>query len=135
MSAEAGQLVHLRDRIIAEVSEKIPNAYLIGHRYKRLPGHICLGFAGQEGEAIHLMLALNEAGIAISTGSACSSHNAGQPSYILTAMGFDPIRARGSLRITLGRFNTNAEVDTFLEVLPRLVGDLHPVTSRSFAAA
>ena len=135
MSAEAGQLVRLRDRIIAEVSEKIPNAYLIGHRYKRLPGHICLGFAGQEGEAIHLMLALDEAGIAISTGSACSSHNAGQPSYILTAMGFDQIRARGSLRITLGRFNTDAEVDTFLGVLPGLVRDLHPVTSRSFAAA
>ena len=135
MSAEAARLVRLRDRIIAEVGEKIPNAYLIGHRYKRLPGHICLGFAGQEGEAIHLMLALNEAGIAISTGSACSSHHAGQPSYILTAMGFDPIRARGSLRITLGRFNTDAEVDAFLSILPGLVGDLHPVTSRSFAAA
>jgi len=135
MSAEASRLVQLRDRIIAEVSEKIPNAYLIGHRYKRLPGHICLGFAGQEGEAIHLMLALNEAGIAISTGSACSAHHAGQPSYILTAMGFDPIRARGSLRITLGRFNTDAEVDTFLDVLPGLVGELHSVTSRSFAVA
>ena len=81
------------------------------------------------------MLALNEVGIAISTGSACSSHHAGQPSYILTAMGFDQIRARGSLRITLGRFNTDAEVDTFLEILPRLVSELHPVTSRSFATA
>ena len=135
MSAEASRLVRLRDRIILAIQAEIPNAYLIGHRYKRLPGHICLGFAGQEGEAIHLMLALNETGIAISTGSACSSHHAGQPSYILTAMGFDPIRARGSLRITLGRFNTDAEVDTFLEVLPGLVADLHSVTSRSFAVA
>jgi cysteine desulfurase len=134
MSAEASRLVRLRDRIILAVQAEIPNAYLIGHRYKRLPGHICLGFAGQEGEAIHLMLALNEAGIAISTGSACSSHHAGQPSYILMAMGMDPVRARGSLRITLGRFNTDAEVDTFLEVLPRLVAEMHPVTSRSFAA-
>ena len=79
------------------------------------------------------MLALNEEGIAISTGSACSSHHAGQPSYILMAMGMDPVRARGSLRITLGRFNTDAEVDTFLDVLPRLVAELRPVTSRSFA--
>jgi cysteine desulfurase len=133
MSSEASRLVRLRNRIILAIQAEIPNAYLIGHRYKRLPGHICLGFAGQEGEAIHLMLALNEAGIAISTGSACSSHHAGQPSYILTAMGFDPIRARGSLRITLGRFNTDAEVDTFLEILPRLVGEMRPVTSRSFA--
>ena len=135
MASEAKRLVRLRDRIIDSIQAEIPNAYLIGHRIKRLPGHICLGFSGQEGEAIHLMLALNEVGIAISTGSACSSHHAGQPSYILTAMGFDPIRARGSLRITLGRFNTDAEVKTFLEALPRLVGELHPVTSRSFAAA
>jgi len=135
MTAEAGRLVRLRDRIIATIQAEIPNAYLIGHRYKRLPGHICLGFAGQEGEAIHLMLALNEAGIAISTGSACSSHNAGQPSYILMAMGLDPVRARGSLRITLGRFNTDAEVDIFLKTLPLLVEELRPVTSRSFANA
>ena len=133
MSAEASRLVRLRDRIILAIQAEIPNAYLIGHRYKRLPGHICLGFAGQEGEAIKLMLSLNDEGIAISTGSACSSHHAGQPSYILTAMGMDPVRARGSLRITLGRFNTDGEVDTFLEVLPRLVGEMRPVTSRSFA--
>jgi len=133
MNEDAKRLVGLRDRIIDGVTNQIPNAYLIGHRYKRLPGHICLGFAGQEGEAIHLMLALNEEGIAISTGSACSSHHAGQPSYILMAMGMDAVRARGSLRITLGRFNTEAEVDTFLEVLPRLAADLHPVTSRNFA--
>jgi cysteine desulfurase len=133
MSTEARRLVRLRDRIIDEIQASIPNAYLIGQRFQRLPGHICLGFTGQEGEAIHLMLALNEAGIAISTGSACSSHHAGQPSYILMAMGMDPVRARGSLRVTLGRFNTDAEVDRFLEVLPRLVGEMHPVTSRSFA--
>jgi cysteine desulfurase len=135
MSSEAGRLVRLRDRIIDTIQAEIPNAYLIGHRYKRLPGHICLGFAGQEGEAIHLMLSLNEAGIAISTGSACSSHHAGQPSYILMAMGLDPVRARGSLRITLGRFNTDAEVDTFLGILPNLVSEMHPVTSRVFANA
>ncbi|MBM3180093.1 MAG: cysteine desulfurase [Chloroflexi bacterium] len=134
MSAEASRLVKLRDRIIAEVQNQIPNAYLIGHPYKRLPGHICLGFAGQEGEAIHLMLALNEEGIAISTGSACSAHNAGQPSYILMAMGMDAVRARGSLRITLGRFNTDFEVDSFLEILPRLAANLNTITSREFAA-
>jgi cysteine desulfurase len=135
MSSEASRLVRLRDRIILAIQAEIPNAYLIGHRYKRLPGHICLGFAGQEGEAIKLMLSLNDEGIAISTGSACSSHHAGQPSYILMAMGMDPVRARGSLRITLGRFNTDAEVDTFLDVLPRLVGEMRPVTSRSFVTS
>ena len=133
MTEEAVRLVQLRDRLIDEVTRQIPNAYLIGHAFRRLPGHICLGFAGQEGEAIHLMLALNEEGIAISTGSACSAHHAGQPSYILMAMGMDPVRARGSLRITLGRYNTDEEVDVLLAVLPRLVSSLHPVTSHNFA--
>ncbi len=133
MSAEASRLVSLRDRIIDGVMHQIPNAYLIGHPYKRLPGHICLGFAGQEGEAMHLMLALNEEGIAVSTGSACSAQHGGQPSYILMAMGMDPVRARGSLRITLGRFNTDLEANTFIEVLPRLTENLRHITSRSFA--
>ena len=82
---------------------------------ERLPGHLCLGFAGQEGEAIKLLLALDEAGIAVSSGSACSAHHGSEPSYVLMALGIDPVRARGSLRLTLGRFNTAAEV----ERLPR----------------
>lgn len=133
MSEEAVRLVNYRNSIVHSITEAIPNAYLIGHPYKRLPGHICLGFHGQEGETIKLMLALDEKGIAVSTGSACSSHHGGQPSYILMAMGMDPIRARGSLRITLGRFNTEDEVQRFVEILPQLVSEMNPVTSRSFA--
>ena len=82
-----------------------------------------------EGEAVRLLFQLDEQGIAVSTGSACSSHHAGEPSHILTAMGFDPIQARGALRITLGRFNTIDEVDTFLDVFPRIVGGLKSVSS------
>lgn len=133
MIAEAGRLAKLRERIIVSLSEKVPDAYLIGHSQKRLPGHICLGVAGRESDAILLMLLLNEDGISISTGSACSSHHAGQPSYILMAMGMDPIRARGSLRITLGRFTTDLEVDTFIEALPRAISNLSPVGEREFA--
>lgn len=129
MSAEASRLVGLRDRIIETISATLPNAYLIGHRYRRLPGHVCLGLAGQEGEAIKLLLALDQAGIAISTGSACSASHASEPSYILLAMGFDPIRARGSLRVTLGRFNTDVEVDYFLHVLPCVAADLRPIST------
>jgi cysteine desulfurase len=130
MSGEAARLVNLRDRIIEAVTALIPNAYLIGHRYRRLPGHICLGFAGQEGEAIRLLLALDEAKIAVSTGSACSSHHAADPSHVLLAMGFDPVRARGSLRVTLGRFTTEAEVERFLRVLPQAVAALRPAATR-----
>ena len=135
MSEEASYLVQLRDKLIDSITSVLPNAYLIGHRYRRLPGHVSLGLAGQEGEAIKLLLALDEAGIAISTGSACSAHHGSEPSYILRAMGFDMIRARGSLRITLGRFNTAAEVDRFLNVLPQIAAQLRPITSRQFVAA
>jgi cysteine desulfurase len=71
----------------------------------------------------------DEAGIAISTGSACSAHHGNQPSHVLQAMGFDPLRARGSLRITLGRFNTDAEVEEFLRVLPEKIRELRPIST------
>ncbi len=127
---EAARLVQLRDRLMDGVLAEIPTAYLIGDRYRRLPGHVCLGFAGLEGDSIKLLLALDQAGVAVSTGSACSAHKAGEPSYVLAAMGFDPLRARGALRITLGRFNTADEVERFLTVLARAVCDLSPITGR-----
>lgn len=131
LANEASATVALRDRLIDGVLAAVPNAYLIGHRYRRLPGHICLGFAGQEGEAIKLLLALDEAGIAVSTGSACSASHRSEPSYVLTALGFDAFRSRGSIRLTLGRFNTEGEVDYVLGVLTRTLKDLRPITSRS----
>lgn len=134
MAAENARLVALRERILETVTRTVPGAYLIGHPARRLPGHLCLGLAGLEGEAIKLLLALDEAGIAVSSGSACSAHHAGQPSQILLALGFDPVRARGSLRVTLGRFNTDEEVDRFLEILPRAVASLRPMTTRLAAA-
>ncbi len=126
-SEEAARLVAIRDHIIESILAKIDNAYLIGHRWRRLPGHICLGFDGLEGEAIKLLLELDEQGIAVSSGSACSAIHAGQPSHVLAALGFDPLKARGSLRISLGRFNTREEADRFLEVLPRAVASLRPI--------
>ncbi len=126
-SDEAARLVAIRDHIIEGILAKIDNAYLIGHRWRRLPGHICLGFDGMEGEAIKLLLELDKEGIAISSGSACSAIHAGQPSHVLAALGFDPLKARGSLRISLGRFNTIEEANRFLEVLPRVVASLRPI--------
>jgi cysteine desulfurase len=135
MAEEATRLVGLRDRILEGILTKFPNAYLIGSRYRRLPGHLCLGFGGMEGEAIKLLLALDEAGIAVSTGSACSASHASEPSYILLAMGFDVIRARGSLRVTLGRFNTEEETDKFLSALERIVPTLRTITGHSAVTA
>jgi cysteine desulfurase len=124
---EAARLVRLRDHIIESIQANIDNAYLIGDRWRRLPGHICLGFDGQEGEAIKLSLELDDRGIAVSSGSACGAIHAGGPSHVLAAMGFDPLKARGSLRISLGRFNTIEEANRFLEVLPLVAASLRPI--------
>jgi cysteine desulfurase len=129
MADEAVRLVLLRDHLIDSVIARIPNAYVIGSRYLRLPGHVCLGFEGLENEAIRLLLELDAAGIAASSGSACSAHHGAQPSYILQAMGFDALRARGSLRVTLGRFNTEIDVERLLHVLPQALRSLRPLTS------
>ena len=126
MHAEASRLRHLRDKIVRSLAQSIPQAYVIGHPEKRLPGHLALGFAGQELLAGKLVQHLDRAGVAVSAGSACNAHHADKPSAALLAMGFDPDRARGLVRITLGRFNTEAEVDRFLEILPRLVAGLNP---------
>jgi len=125
--AEAARLVRIRDHLIEHICKRIKNSYLIGHRWRRLPGHICLGFDGLEGEAIKLLLELDKEGIAVSSGSACSAIHAGQPSHVLEALGFDALKARGSLRISLGRFNTLDEADRFLEVLPQAVASLRPI--------
>lgn len=117
MAIETARLVRLRYRIMESICEDYQNVYLIGHKHKRLPGHICLGFAGMEGLGIKLLLDLDQHGIAVSSGSACSSHHGDEPSHVLMAMGMDPIAARSSLRITLGRFNTDDEVDEFMKLL------------------
>ena len=131
MGEESARLVRLRDRVVAAVTEQIDNAYVIGHPYRRLPGHLCLGFSGQEADAIRLLFALDDAGIAVSSGSACSAHNAGEPSYVLTAMGFDTIRARGSLRVTMGRFTSDEDIDRLLVALPEAAESLTSIASHA----
>jgi cysteine desulfurase len=131
MTDDGQRLARLCDRIIETTTRALPQAYLIGPRWQRLPGHVCLGFAGYEGEAIRLLLKLDEAGIAASTGSACSAHKASEPSSVLLAMGFDALRARGSLRLTLGRFNTAEDVDRLLETLPAVLSQMRPLGRRT----
>jgi cysteine desulfurase len=130
-SSDTARLVALRERIIETVQSKIPGAYLIGDRYRRLPGHVCLGFSGLEADSIRVLLALDNEGVFISSGSACSSGHSDKPSYVLQAMGFDAIRARGSLRITMGRFTTEEEIDRLLTLLPEVVDGLKPTMARA----
>ena len=116
----------LRDRIVREVLARVPGSRLNGHPVQRLPNNANFSFAGIEGEPI--LLGLDMAGIAASSGSACSSGSL-EPSHVLLALGQSAEVARGSLRLTLGKDNTDAEVDYLLEVLPDLVERLRRLPS------
>ena len=111
----------LQERIVREVIDSVPNTSLNGHPRLRLPNNINFSFEGVEGESI--LLGLDMAGIAASSGSACSSGSL-EPSHVLLALGQTAELARSSLRITLGKENTEEEVDYLLGVLVELVGRL-----------
>ena len=120
----------LRDRIIGSVLEQIPGTRLNGHAIERLPNNANFSFTGVEGEPI--LLGLDVAGIAASSGSACSSGSL-EPSHVLLALGQSAETARGSLRLTLGRDNTDEEVDYLLGVLVDLVQRLRQLPSLATA--
>ena len=120
---EAIRLTALRELITTELLGAFPNVYLFGHPTRRLPGHISFGFRGQERELGRLLVALDQAGVAVSAGSACSAHHAGEPSGVLLAMGYDEDSARGLIRVSLGRFSTHEQVLRFLTILEKSVAD------------
>ena len=111
----------LRDRLIHGVLSAVPDARLNGHPVLRLPGNANFSFPGVEGES--LLMRLDLAGIACSSGSACTSGSL-EPSHVLSAMGLSPDTARSSVRFSLGRDNTAEEIDRVLAVLPPIVEDL-----------
>jgi len=117
-AAEFARLLALRERLLAGILARIPDVELTGHRERRLPGHLSLIVRGVEAQS--LLIALDLAGIAASSGSACAS-GAPTPSGVLRAMGYAPDEALGALRLTLGRSNSEADVDTVLEQLPEIV--------------
>ncbi|OPZ83386.1 MAG: Cysteine desulfurase [bacterium ADurb.Bin429] len=121
MDAEASRLAALRDRLLAGLVERIPNVAVTGHPTRRLPNSASVCVKGLEGEA--MLIHLDAAGIAASSGSACTSGSL-EPSHVLMAMGLAPGYALGSLRFTLGRGTTEAEIDAVLAALPDIVTKL-----------
>lgn len=119
------KLMELRDRIIDEVMKKIPFVRLNGDRVKRLPGNANFSFEFIEGESLLLMLDMKN--IAASSGSACTSGSL-DPSHVLLAIGLPHEIAHGSLRLTFGEENTQADVDYLLEVLPPIVERLREMS-------
>ncbi|MGE5543343.1 MAG: cysteine desulfurase NifS [Bacillota bacterium] len=119
------EMVFLRDRIIEGISERIPNSFLNGHRFQRLPGHVSFSFSNVDGRALISML--DEKGIAASHGSACHSDSPG-PSHVLKALGYSDELAQSTLRITLGRDNDDHQVDYLLAILPDIIDALRDIS-------
>jgi cysteine desulfurase len=127
LSGEPARIAALRDRLEAGVRRAVPAIAVSGDAAPRVANTSNISFEGIEAES--LLIALDLEGVAVSTGSACSSGTL-EPSHVLQAMGFGGTRARSSLRFSLGHDNTEAEVDRVIELLPRLVERLRAVTDQ-----
>lgn len=125
MDEEVRRLRAYRDRLIREVLEAVPDSHLNGHPTERLASNAHFRFDGIEGEA--LLLSFKDAGIAVSTGSACTSKTL-EPSHTLIATGLIHEEAHGSLQLTTGRFTKEQDIDRVLEVLPGIVARLRELS-------
>ena len=125
MEEESTRVRAMQRRLIDGVLATIPQASLTGHPTNRLPGNCSFVFAAIEGES--LLLFLDHMGVCGSTGSACSTGSL-DPSHVLMGIGLAHEVAHGSLRISLGRFNTEEDVDHILEVLPQVVARLRSMS-------
>lgn len=125
MEGEIKLQTGLRDKLIKEIPSRIPQVRLNGHPSQRLPNNVNFSIKYIEGESI--LLSLDMLGIAASTGSACTSTSL-EPSHVLLAIGLDHETAHGSLRITLGRFNRESDIDYLLEQLPLVVQKLRAMS-------
>jgi len=131
MDKEIAHISFLRDKLIKGIQEKIPHIKLNGHPTLRMPGNVNFSFLYIEGES--LLLNLDLKGIAASSGSACTSGSL-DPSHVLLAMGLSHEVAHGSLRISLGRGNTEEEIDYCLTVLPEIIERLRSMSPLSAAS-
>ena len=124
LTADAARLSALRDRFEQGLVSRIPDARANGGAASRTPNTSNITFPGIEGEA--LVIALDLKGLACSTGAACSS-GAVEPSHVLKAIGMPAAEARASIRFSLGRHTTDAEIDAALEIVPTAVAQLRQV--------
>ena len=131
LEAESVRLTALRDRLEAGILAKVTATAVNGGSSPRVPNTTNVSFERVEAES--LLIALDLEGIAVSTGSACSSGTL-EPSHVLKAMGFPTHRTQNSLRFSLGLFSTDEEVDYVIATLPRLVDKLRNL-SRSGSLA
>ena len=131
MASESSRVAALRDRLEGAILAAVPGTAVNGAAQPRVPNTTNISFDRVEAES--LLIALDLEGIAVSTGSACSSGTL-EPSHVLRAMGYPPHRAQNSLRFSLGLFSTDREVDRVVAVLPGMVEKLRGLTRAAAGA-
>ncbi|WP_418571341.1 aminotransferase class V-fold PLP-dependent enzyme, partial [Intestinibacter bartlettii] len=125
MENHVRELTRLRDKLMYGLQERIPHTRINGHKTDRLPGTANVSFQFIEGEGI--LLLLDQAGIAGSSGSACTSGSL-DPSHVLMALGLPHELAHGSLRLVVGDFTTEEDIDYVLETLPPIIARLRELS-------
>jgi cysteine desulfurase len=125
MKTEGTRLIKLRDRLIKGLTENVPSSFLNGHPVQRLPNNASVRFSYIEGES--LILSLDMLGVACSSGSACTSKTL-EPSHVLLAIGLRHEEAHGSLLFTLGKQNTEEDVDYVVNAMPDIVKRLRAIS-------
>jgi len=125
MGDESERLTRMRDRLIRGITEVVPESFLNGHPTRRLPNNANIRFSYVEGEA--LILSLDQLGIQVSSGSACTSKTL-EPSHVLLALGLKHEEAHGSLVFTLGKGNREEHVEYVISQLPGVVRNLRSIS-------
>jgi cysteine desulfurase len=125
MQNESKHLIRLRDKLIKGLLNSIPHSFLSGHPTRRLPDNVAVRFSFIEGES--MLLSLDMKGVAASSGSACTAKTL-EPSHVLLATGLRHEEAHGSLLFTLGKQNTEEEVDYVIGVMPDIVKRLRAIS-------
>jgi cysteine desulfurase len=125
LQGKEDEVIKLRDKLIKGITEKIDHTRLNGHPIKRLPGNANFCFEFVEGES--MLLSLDMEGVAASSGSACTSGSL-EASHVLLAIGLPPEIAHGSLRLTLGKDNTEEEIDYMISILPGIIEKLRALS-------
>ena len=130
IKTESNRLLGLREKLTDFLFETFENVYINGVQENKLPGLINFSFHGLEGETIRLLLLLDEKGIAVSAGSACSSNDkTNNASHVLQAIGLNQFEARGGIRVSFGRYSTEEDLERFKIALTESINSLTSIFS------
>jgi cysteine desulfurase len=130
IKTESNKLLRLREKLTDFLFETFENVYINGAQENKLPGLINFSFHGLEGETIRLLLLLDEKGIAVSAGSACSSNDkTNNASHVLQAIGLNQFEARGGIRVSFGRYSTEEDLENFKIALTESINSLTSIFS------